>query len=337
MKIALIGGAGFIGTNLINHLVKSRQDCEILCIDSLELNSSKKNCSYISKFALIEVLDILNYKRLEECLFNFNPEKIVHLAAQSHVDESIVTPKKFIDTNIIGTYNILEASNFLYKSKKITEAKNFLLHYVSTDEVFGDFKANNYEAHEDSKFLTNSPYSASKAAGNCLVNAWSKTFSLPTRTSFASNNYGKFQNPEKLIPKAITSLINGKNIPIYGSGLHTREWIHVDDHSRAIETLIFSDLKHSSYNISSKNRFTNLEIIQFIIEAYNQFTDAALELEEVVLFVDDRLGHDFEYKINSERFRSETNWTEIKSIKSGLKETVSWYLDNKNWWQDLTK
>jgi len=329
LKILITGGSGFIGTNFITKAID--QGHTIYNIDNLSLfkkDHNKKNKNYV-----FNKIDIKNKEPLTEILNKFQPNKIIHMAAESHVDNSIQNPQDFISTNIMGTYNILQASLEFWNSKNVTD--NFCFHHVSTDEVFGSLKKNQKPFTEDSKYRPNSPYSASKAASDHLVRAWNNTYNLPCTITYCTNNYGPFQYPEKLIPVTIMNGILKKNIPVYGTGNNVRDWIYVEDHVCALIEIIENNIINKSFAIGSDNEKNNIEVVTVICDILDKILDSKVKHKTFIKFVKDRLGHDYRYAINSNLIKKEIGWKAKIDFTNGILRTVNWYLENQNWWKKL--
>lgn len=337
LKVMVTGGCGFIGTNFIKHIQKA-WDCDIVNIDSLTYAGIKSNHENTSKYRLAKVDISTSYISMENWIHGFNPDIIVHFAAESHVDNSITSADKFVKTNVVGTYNILEAI-------KNVSPKTPLVH-ISTDEVYGDFNLNydGYGWNEDAPYAPNSPYAASKASADMLVRAFSHTHNLTTVTVNCSNNYGPYQNPEKFIPKIITNVLSGRKVPVYGNGLNRRDWIYVTDHCTYLQFVI-SDLFDGGvcerYNIGYNTNYTNLDLAKLIITSMNKNPDDYIE------FVEDRKAHDRVYKINTTRINNHLEDYKMrtydqdfagfkpKTLHEGLERTIDWYKNNRIWWEDL--
>jgi dTDP-glucose 4,6-dehydratase len=331
-KIIITGGAGFIGSILIKEMISSKE-YEILNIDSMTYAGSLTRFTddEIKSFTSLE-LDICS-KNLYKVFLDFRPDAIIHLAAESHVDNSINSPEIFLQTNILGTYNLLEISRE-YQSKI---NKKFIFHHVSTDEVFGDLEPDEESFYEGSHYRPSSPYSASKASSDHLVRAWSRTFKLPIKITNCSNNYGPYQYPEKLIPNVIISAISGKKIPIYGNGSQIRDWIYVGDHAKGLLKVLKDGVIGETYLIGGDSERTNLHIVNSICNILDSMVhnkpNGILSFKELIEFVKDRPGHDKRYSVNSARIKLELDWKVDENLESGLLKTVEWYLENKDWWK----
>jgi len=331
MRIIVTGGYGFIGSTLIKKLIIDKKNI-VLNIDAKKINSMPESLAKIKHFKnyRFKKLNIDNYQKLNNLILEFKPNLVFHLAAESHVDNSITSPKDFIYSNIVGTFNLIDVlSKYIKKHKKISN--KFRLIHVSTDEVYGSLTPKEKSFKEDNKFYPNSPYSASKASGDLLCRAWNKTFKLPIITTNCSNNYGPWQFPEKLIPLVIKKALKQKKIPIYGTGKNIRDWIHVDDHVSALIKLSKKGKIGESYNIGGDNEITNISLVKKICEIIDEKTKAKISSKKLISFVTDRAAHDFRYSINSKKLEKELNFKAIFSINNGIYQTVNWYLDNKEW------
>jgi len=336
LRIIVTGGAGFIGSAVIRYLINETEHY-VLNIDALTYAGNLESLTSVSdsihySFARA---DICNASKLKKIIFDYEPDCIMHLAAESHVDRSIDGPSKFIETNIFGTYNLLEISREYWKSNK-----NFFFHHVSTDEVYGDLEnKNETQFTENSPYRPSSPYSASKASSDHLVRAWNKTYDLPIIITNCSNNYGPFQFPEKLIPHTILNAISGSRIPIYGSGLQIRDWLYVEDHAKALVEIAQRREGSGTYNIGGNNEVSNIDVVNTICEILEILVPKKpkniAKYKDLISYVEDRPGHDFRYAIDSSKIELEINWKPEESFESGLKKTVNWYLDNPSWWKKI--
>ena len=340
-KILVTGGCGFIGSNFINNLLNKYDTKTIVNADKLTYAGNLDNLSVheSNKNYHFSQTDIADLKSLKD-LFNTNEfDAVIHFAAESHVDRSIANPKDFIDTNIIGTYNLLLCSLDQYKKNN-----DFIFLHVSTDEVYGTLELEDHPFKETNQYLPNSPYSASKASSDHLVRAWHHTFNLPVLTTNCSNNYGPYQFPEKLIPSIITNALQGKPIRIYGEGLAIRDWLYVIDHCEAIEAVLAKGIKGETYNIGGGFERTNIDMTNKICALLDELAPPSEELifrgnkslevssySDLITFVEERSGHDQRYAIDSSKIQSEISWTPNESLESGLKQTVEWYLNNTDW------
>lgn len=333
MKIFVTGGAGFIGSSFVRLCVNRGYD--VVNIDALTYSGLLSNVESVSgcqnyQFANLDIRDLEALTRL----FDYHePDAVVHLAAESHVDNSIKGPSEFISTNIVGTFNILEASRHYWLKKGRFD--NFRFLHVSTDEVFGSLGPVG-SFSEDSPYAPRSPYSASKASSDHLVRAWNETYGLPTLITNCSNNYGPHQFPEKLIPTVILNSLQEKIIPIYGDGSNVRDWLFVDDHADALLKVLVSGVVGRSYNIGGNNEFSNLELVDGICVILDKVLPRRYGFySDLIDFVGDRPGHDQRYSIDSSRIKSELGWTPSVDFQTGLDLTVRWYLNNRDWWLPL--
>ncbi|MYF48572.1 MAG: dTDP-glucose 4,6-dehydratase [Gammaproteobacteria bacterium] len=331
MKIIVTGGAGFIGSALVRHLVRARGD-QVLTIDKLTYAGNRANLATVAGCAYhrLEVLDICDAERLRGLLFDFGPDALMHLAAESHVDRSIDGPADFIRTNILGTSALLEAVREYNADRAGDQACRFL--HVSTDEVYGTLGAEGAFS-ESSPYRPNSPYSASKAASDHLVRAWRATYGLPAMLTNCSNNYGPYQFAEKLIPVIILAALRGAPVPLYGDGQQVRDWLYVDDHVQGLVAVLENGALGRTYNIGGDCEKTNLEVATEVLTAVAEQTDAEPGgLLRLIEFVKDRPGHDRRYAIDASRIRAELGWRPQTSFADGIRQTVAWYLDHKDWW-----
>lgn len=333
-NILVTGGSGFIGTNFIHTIMKENQDINIYNIDKLTYASNNSNHRKIADHHNYMFIhdDICNQNSIDLILEKYSIDCIVHLAAESHVDRSINSPREFLDTNIFGTYALLSASLNRYKNNT-----NFVFLHVSTDEVYGSLNRNDPPFSEKNQYLPNSPYSASKASSDMLVRAWHHTFGLPTITTNCSNNYGPFQFPEKLIPLTINNALNLKPINVYGDGKNIRDWLHVEDHCQGILKALQNGTLGEVYNIGGNNEYQNIYIVKKIcsildeLRPISKYSKKHNSYKELIIFTKDRLGHDFRYGIDSDKLKKECGWSPKKSFDIGIRDTVKWYLDNQDW------
>ena len=339
MRIIITGGAGFIGSAMIRFLV-DKTDHDILNIDLLTYagNLSNLNDIEISKNYSFLKGDIADAIFVKEVFSNFQPDAIINFAAESHVDRSIDGPKQFIQTNILGTFTLLEESRRYLENHPKTR-KNFRFMHISTDEVYGDLELNDSPFKEDNKYLPSSPYSSSKASSDHLVRAWNRTFEMPTLITNCSNNYGPFQFPEKLIPLVILNALDHKPIPIYGDGSQIRDWLFVDDHVKGIYSVLTKGTIGETYNIGGSNEFTNLSVVNLICEILDDLkpinSKKYRKYSELITFVADRAGHDKRYAIDSSKIAENLNWSPEETFSSGLKRTVEWYIKNIPWCESV--
>ncbi len=337
-KILVTGGMGFIGTNLIKFLINKKQT-NVLVLDKVtyaaNINSHQdlvKNDFY--KFVKVDICDV---SALRNAILQYKPDKIMHLAAESHVDNSINSPGAFIYSNIIGTYNLLKVSLEYYSQLDDSQSKGFRFHHISTDEVYGSLKDTEDSFNEKNQYNPNSPYSASKASSDHLVRAWNKTYKLPTIITNCSNNYGPFQHPEKLIPVIIKHALEHKDIPVYGNGLQIRDWLHVNDHVDALYCVLNKGIIGETYNIGANNEVKNIELINTICELIDQIKPSKKlnTYKSLIKHVEDRKGHDIRYAINSSKVNNNLDWYPKINFKDGIVDTIKWYLENNNWLKDF--
>ena len=337
MKILVTGGSGFIGSNFIHYQINNGN--KIYNFDNLTYASSSDSLSIFNQNPnyVFQKGDVANYKDVQKALSNFCPDKIVHFAAESHVDRSIDGPDAFIKTNIIGTYTLLNESLNYYENMIDSKKKSFRFLHVSTDEVFGSLGNFGY-FKEDTPYDPSSPYSASKAASDLLVMAWNRTYKLPVVITNCSNNYGPYQFPEKLIPLMIINAINNKKLPIYGSGENIRDWLYVSDHCRAIDMVLNNGEIGDCYLIGGDAEKTNLEIVKTICEVLNELLPKKnFDYKSLIEFVEDRPGHDYRYAIDFSKIKKKLNWSPKINFNDGIRQTVKWYIENESWWSNDEK
>jgi dTDP-glucose 4,6-dehydratase len=333
-KVIVTGGAGFIGSNLVRFLLKKK--IYTIVFDKLTYaalpdpyKDIKKNNYFESK--KIDIADRLQLKNLFE---KYKPDSIFHLAAESHVDRSILAPAEFISTNILGTYNLLDFSYSYWKKITSKKKRDFRFLHVSTDEVYGDLSRKGKIFNEKSQYKPNSPYSASKAASDHLVRAWNKTYNLPTIITNCTNNYGPYQNPEKFIPVIIMNAINERKIPIYGDGNQIRDWIHVQDHVRGLYEVMRKGQVGKTYNISSKYEKKNIHLANLICKIVEKKTGKK-NLKKLINLVKDRPGHDKRYALDNKKIIKEIGWRPTIKFEDGIKKTVEWYISNLDLWKNV--
>lgn len=337
MKVLVTGGAGFIGSALCRHLVNKGYD--VFNIDKLTYAGNLQSLKTLvgkQNYHFYQ-LDICDSDAVFEILENEQIDAIMHLAAESHVDRSILGPSAFIETNIVGTFRLLEAARHYFEKLDPARQAKFRFHHISTDEVFGDLPFDSGIFTEQTPYNPSSPYSASKASSDHLVHAWHHTYGLPTVISNCSNNYGPYHFPEKLIPLVILSALDEKPLPIYGEGKNIRDWLYVEDHARALETIVCHGKIGESYNVGGHNERTNLQVVESICDILDVLKPRASRksYRELITFVKDRAGHDRRYAIDPTKIMTELHWKPQETFDTGLKKTVQWYLDNKWWWQPL--
>jgi dTDP-glucose 4,6-dehydratase len=340
IKYMITGGVGFIGSCLVRRLAESRNN-KICIIDNLSYSSNLSNLSNLlkKKNCVLKKIDISNFKKTLNCIKLFKPNYIFHLAAESHVDRSIENNFPFIKTNILGTHSILEATRFYYSNLTKIKKKKFKFIHISTDEVFGDLRNKKNLFKETDRFNPSSPYSASKASSDHLVNAWCKTYKIPLMISNCTNNFGPYQHPEKLIPHMIISALLGNNLPIYGNGLQVRDWIFVDDHVDALLKISKKGRIGETYNVGGKNQIKNITIVKKIcnyLDLYFKRTKANSFLKQIS-YVKDRPAHDTRYAVNINKIRKDIKWKPSAEFNNLLKKTIKWYLENPDWWKKILK
>lgn len=337
MKILVTGGAGFIGSAFIRYILQNTKDT-VINVDKLTYAGDLNNLGVWkkSKRHIFSKTDICNIADLKNIFNKHKPNKVIHFAAESHVDNSILNPETFINTNILGTYNLLEVSRIFFQSLKSKNADNFVFHHVSTDEVYGDLPHpddknidDNDYFFEHSKYEPSSPYSASKAGSDHLVRAWHRTFNLPIIVSNCSNNYGPYQNKEKFIPNTIFRAINNEHIPIYGDGSQIRDWLFVDDHVEALYKILNSKFIGETFNIGGLNELRNIHVAEKICEILDKVKNKEpnKSYKKLIKFSKDRPGHDKRYAINCEKIKNKLNWKPNESFSSGILKTINWYIE----------
>jgi len=332
VELLIKDGAGFIGSAVVRLAIA--QGHEVVVLDALTYAAFLDDLAPVSgsdKYRFVEG-DICDRALLDQVLGDHRPEAVMHLAAESHVDRSIDGPGAFIETNITGTYTLLEAARCYWRDS--SKSDSFRFHHISTDEVFGSLGKTGYFTEETS-YAPNSPYAASKAASDHLVRAWHETYGLPVVLSNCSNNYGPYHFPEKLIPVIIINALAGKPLPIYGNGENVRDWLYVEDHADALLTVLTKGKIGRSYNIGGENEATNIDIVREICAILDRLRPVARPYFELVNFVADRPGHDLRYAIDPTRIRTELGWRPAITLTQGLEKTVRWYLDNEDWWKAL--
>ena len=343
LKILVTGGAGFIGSAVIRHILSNTAD-EVVNVDKLTYAgnlSSLEDVLPSPRYHFCQV-DICDMPALNAIFEEHQPDGVMHLAAESHVDRSIEGPGDFIQTNIVGTYSLLEAARQYWQALEGDKKARFRFHHISTDEVFGDLDGPEGLFTEDTAYDPSSPYSASKAGSDHLVRAWQRTYGLPVVLTNCSNNYGPCHFPEKLIPHIVLNALQGKPLPVYGDGAQIRDWLYVDDHARALH-LVFSEGKNGeTYNIGGHNEKKNIDVVKAICEILEELAPSSRHSREggnsagfasLIQFVTDRPGHDQRYAIDASKIARELGWTPQESFETGIRKTVQWYLDKPHWWQ----
>ncbi|MCD6250968.1 MAG: dTDP-glucose 4,6-dehydratase [Psychrobacter sp.] len=334
MKVLITGGAGFIGSAVIRHIINST-DNEVLNIDKLTYAGNLESLKDIDQSPRYEFqqIDICNKVALEKAFDSYQPNLVMHLAAESHVDRSIDGPAEFINTNIVGTYTLLEVARAYWQKLDDVEKSEFRFHHISTDEVYGDLEGTTDLFTETTPYAPSSPYSASKASSDHLVRAWHRTYGFPILVTNCSNNYGPYHFPEKLIPLVILNALDGKALPIYGKGDQIRDWLYVEDHARALYKVVTEGEVGETYNIGGHNEKQNIEVVKAICQILDELKPQSngQPYETLITFVKDRPGHDLRYAIDASKIASELNWTPTETFDSGIRKTVEWYLNNMEW------
>jgi dTDP-glucose 4,6-dehydratase len=338
MKILVTGGAGFIGSAVVRHIINETTN-SVVNVDKLTYAGNLSSLSAVvdNDRYFFEQIDICNAQEITKTLEKHQPDAIMHLAAESHVDRSIDGPSAFIETNIVGTYVLLEAARKYWKALPIERQDSFRFHHISTDEVYGDLHGTDDLFTETTSYSPSSPYSASKASSDHLVRAWHRTYGLPVIVTNCSNNYGPFHFPEKLIPLMILNALAGKQLPVYGNGNQVRDWLYVEDHARALYQVLTTGAVGETYNIGGHNEKRNIDVVQTICSLLEELApnkpSGIEKYAQLITYVTDRPGHDLRYAIDASKIERELGWKPKETFESGLRQTVIWYLDNKHWWQ----
>ncbi len=349
MKFLITGGAGFIGSAVVRHLLQDTNH-SLVNLDKLTYAGNLDSCALVSDSSryAFEQVDICNTVELARVFKKHQPDVVMHLAAESHVDRSIDGPGDFIQTNIVGTYNLLEVARAYWSGLEEERKQSFRFHHISTDEVYGDLphpdefaepmQAGQYLFTETNSYAPSSPYSASKASSDHLVRAWHRTYGLPVIITNCSNNYGPYHFPEKLVPHIILNALAGKSLPVYGDGSQIRDWLYVEDHARALIKVATEGVIGETYNIGGHNEKRNIDVVLILCTlleelASDQKPVGIAKYEDLIVFVKDRAGHDVRYAIDASKIERELGWTPEETFETGMRKTVQWYLDNRNWWQ----
>lgn len=334
MRILVTGGAGFIGSAVIRHIIENTHH-HVLNVDKLTYAGNLESLQSIEKSERYQFFqtDICDQVELEKIFENFQPNVVMHLAAESHVDRSIDGPATFIQTNIVGTYSLLEAARKYWLSLTAEVKESFRFHHISTDEVYGDLEGTTDLFKETTPYAPSSPYSASKASSDHLVRAWHRTYGLPTIVTNCSNNYGPYHFPEKLIPLVILNALDMKPLPIYGKGDQIRDWLFVEDHARALYQVVTTGAVGQTYNIGGHNEKQNIEVVKTICNILDELKPQAngQKYESLIKFVEDRPGHDLRYAIDAGKIEKDLCWKPLETFETGIRKTVEWYLSNLDW------
>ncbi len=334
MKILVTGGAGFIGSAVVREAVAAGH--HVVTLDKLTYAGSLTNLEPVADSPLhaFEQADICDRAAVDAIFARHHPDAVMHLAAESHVDRSIDGPGTFIETNLVGTFTMLEAARGHWSRLPAAEKQAFRFHHISTDEVYGTLGETGLFT-EETPYAPNSPYSASKAGSDHLVRAWGETYGLPVLVTNCSNNYGPYHYPEKLIPVVILSALAGRPIPVYGRGLNVRDWLFVEDHARALLTVVLKGVPGETYNIGGNAEARNIDLVTKICAILDERHPEGAPHERLIEFVADRPGHDLRYAIDASKIRAELGWSPSVTLDEGLERTVAWFLDNRRWWQTI--
>ncbi|AFR05388.1 dTDP-glucose 4,6-dehydratase [Pectobacterium brasiliense] len=339
-RILITGGAGFIGSALVRYILTETQD-SVVVVDKLTYAGNLSSLAPVadsSRFAF-EQVDICDRAELDRVFTAYQPALVMHLAAESHVDRSIDGPAAFIETNIVGTYTMLEAARHYWQNLVDADKRAFRFHHISTDEVFGDLHGTDDLFTETTPYAPSSPYSASKASSDHLVRAWLRTYGFPTVITNCSNNYGPYHFPEKLIPLVILNAVAGKPLPVYGDGAQIRDWLFVEDHARALYKVVTEGEIGETYNIGGHNERKNIEVVQTICALLEELAPnkpaGVAHYRDLITYVKDRPGHDMRYAIDAGKIERELGWRPEETFETGMRKTVSWYLNNEKWWRSV--
>ncbi|MFW0768157.1 dTDP-glucose 4,6-dehydratase [Trabulsiella odontotermitis] len=339
-KILVTGGAGFIGSAVVRHIINETSD-SVVVVDKLTYAGNLASLAPVAadpRFAF-EQVDICDRSELDRVFAAHQPDLVMHLAAESHVDRSIDGPAAFIETNVVGTYTLLEAARLYWNALPEAKKSAFRFHHISTDEVYGDLHGSDDFFTETTPYAPSSPYSASKAGSDHLVRAWLRTYGLPTLVTNCSNNYGPYHFPEKLIPLTILNALAGKPLPVYGNGQQVRDWLFVEDHARALYLVVTTGKIGETYNIGGHNERRNLQVVETVCDLLEALAprkpQSVDSYRSLITFVTDRPGHDLRYAIDAAKIARELGWTPRETFESGMRKTVQWYLANENWWRQV--
>ncbi|SNT69967.1 dTDP-glucose 4,6-dehydratase [Psychrobacter sp. LV10R520-6] len=334
MKILITGGAGFIGSAVVRHIIKNTNN-NVLNIDKLTYAGNLESLKDIDQDAryTFKQIDICDKDALEQAFTQFKPNLVMHLAAESHVDRSIDGPAEFVQTNIVGTYTLLEVARQYWQALNDKDKTEFKFHHISTDEVYGDLEGTSDLFTESTPYAPSSPYSASKASSDHLVRAWHRTYGFPVIITNCSNNYGPYHFPEKLIPLVILNALDGKVLPIYGTGNQIRDWLFVEDHARALYQVVTEGVVGETYNIGGHNEKQNIEVVKTICSILDELKPQAntQPYETLIAFVKDRPGHDLRYAIDASKIKNDLGWIPEETFETGIRKTIEWYLSNLEW------
>jgi len=337
-RILVTGGAGFIGSAVVRHIIEATQD-SVVVVDKLTYAGNLESLAVIadSERYAFEQVDICDRVALDRVFAQYQPDVVMHLAAESHVDRSIDGPAAFIETNVVGTYTMLEAARHYWQPLDAEKKRSFRFHHISTDEVYGDLHGTDDLFTETTPYAPSSPYSASKASSDHLVRAWLRTYGLPTLVTNCSNNYGPYHFPEKLIPLVILNAVAGKPLPVYGNGAQVRDWLYVEDHARALYQVVTEGVVGETYNIGGHNERKNIEVVHTICDLLEELApnkpQGVEKYRDLITYVKDRPGHDMRYAIDAGKIDRELGWHPQETFESGIRKTVSWYLNNETWWR----